>query len=336
MIKGFGIKKGEIMRKIEEGAPIDQNSGEGNKEEKIDAGESVEKIPESESLESKREGLEEEINEIREQRGETKEAKHEKFVSSSISKAEMERVEWEPEWDVEKEVSEQDCETIREQLKDYREASRRDKEKYNDETSWWSWFAKLSANAKLLDRGIEIDFDKEAETGAEKALELYRRRGKSENNWDDFLSLAGSMKIINPEKDIEIDSTTWEAIQNQIEDNKINDRWSLVAPALVNVKMINPEKVNISDKDREGMEKEFDGFREEASRGFYGLATNMKILYPDFDPHIGQELWKKEDDLLQWWRNEDNANFFAYEAASMKILSSPKVEIPPEGGLKVE
>ena len=53
-------------------------------------------------------------------------------------------------------------------------------------------------------------------------------------------------------------------------------------------------------------------------------------------PEITKKDWKEMEDELEECRKEGSWGNFSERAMNMKILASSKVEVPPEGGLKVE
>ena len=172
----------------------------------------------------------------------------------------------------------------------------------------------------------------------EDGLEAYREKG----NWGLFFERAMYMKILDPARDFKITEENWKAMEDELERcRKVGD-WGSFSYQAMAMKILDPERdLKITKEDWKGMEDELEELRERGEwRFFFSRAVDMKILDPEKDLKITKEDWKEwkamEDELERLRKEGIMWVSFSILASNMKILASSKVEVPPEGGLKVE
>lgn len=232
-------------------------------------------------------------------------------------------------WDVRKEITPDDWEKMRETL-----------EKYRKENNWLD-FASMAMAMKILNFKIDIYLDDEAWEGMRKELKSYRER----NQWHDFINHAMVIKILNPNEDLGLDDEAWEEIRKMLEWYENRQFWFWIDNVAMVIKILDPNKnLYLAETTRwQVMRERLKKFREEGIKrkvgyweAFAQLATTMKILKPNKELGLDEEVWQGLREVLEKYREEDKWLKFAKQAMRMKILASPKVVIPPLGGLKIE
>lgn len=203
------------------------------------------------------------------------------------------------------------------------------------ETMWGGSVSPLCealANAKIL--GIDVDPDKSIEERMRGGVkyEIAKVITKKTGVLEHALFLASHYKIATSKKDIGIDKDDWKLIKRLYKSKE--------------------EKYLVGEPQKKNEEEVEDRFRLSKGATLACFLANMRILNPkiNFDSLCSEEarikikedveielerLGRSIDDKNKTGRIE-NAYNYGEVARAAKILSAKKVEVPPEGGLKVE
>jgi hypothetical protein len=195
-------------------------------------------------------------------------------------------------------------------------------------------FLKMAAAVKVLDSKAELKLKHEERQKIKLDIGKLRREG----DWVGFSTQAMAMKIIEPEFNPDPERKYLLPAIKELGDYLENHRWRQASSLDMAIKVLYPEfKLDIR-KYWQAMEKGLKDYRETEPTQIpllFTQAMGMKIINPK-SKHIRESDWLRYRQQLNEYRKPRDWLDYATLSMAGKILASKKIEIPPEGGLKVE
>lgn len=224
-------------------------------------------------------------------------------------------------WNAEKEITEY-LPRINKRLGEYRDKGHLD------------LFLEMAAAVKILNPKAELKLKHEER----QKIKLNISKLRKEGDWVGFSTQAIAMKIIEPRFNPDPERKYLLPAIKELGDYLEGHRWRQASVLGMAIKVLYPEfKLDIKKYWRE-MERGLKDYRlAEPSQLplLFTQAMGMKIINPE-SKYIRKEDWRGFKQQLKEYRKPGDWLDYANLSMAGKIISSPKIEIPPEGGLKVE
>lgn len=231
-------------------------------------------------------------------------------------------------FDPEKEITNEDWERMKENLKNRRG------------DNWPNFFIR-AVEIKLLfpDRTAELRLDDERVLGAMKeGLGKYRQK----NKWWQFSEAAMEAKILFPERAAELglDEQARKEMKKKLDHYKENKSWGEFAEQAMRVKIVFPHKASelgLTEEFWKNQKKRLERPRRNRylywGGDFAERAAVMKILFPERVPELGlnKETWEGMEGYLVERRNHGQLANFSKQAINMKILAAEEVKVSDNG-----
>lgn len=218
-------------------------------------------------------------------------------------------------FDADKEITEGDWESMKDQL----DESRRIGDVFS--------FALRAAAMKILKPEMAVKIRDTEYANIKKSLESWRKK-----SLDGFFKFAMAMKIIDPEFNVDPYVGNRSEIRGYFEEKKNNNLSEYIGTA-ARVKVVAPNKADKSNIDQEtwGNIKELlNNSKKNLTRYFAEKASEVKILSPKEEFNLTREDWDEMRSLLHDLRGDD-MYAFSQQAMAMKILAAEKVQATDKG-----
>ncbi|MFH1426061.1 MAG: hypothetical protein ABIG66_01370 [Candidatus Kerfeldbacteria bacterium] len=143
----------------------------------------------------------------------------------------------------------------------------------------------------------------------------------------------------NPETDITEED--WEGMKQELDSHRQGSRWWSFAPHAMEMSILFPDRkkeLGLDEEAWEGIKQQLDSSRQRKLWGhFASRAMEMSTLFPDRKQELGldEEAWNGMKKTLDSYHQDNEWWGFASLAMNMSILSADRVDITPEGQLKI-
>jgi hypothetical protein len=224
-------------------------------------------------------------------------------------------------WDAKNEITNEDREGMKEQIKYWGKSTTRTE------------FACLSMAMKILNPEEELNINQDDWQDMRKSLEFFR----TNHDWENFSEQALAMKILNPAEDIRLNNQdAWQNMRKELKDLKKRRETGKFFSLAARMRIIGPAAHDrlyfdeFDEKAQHDLEESLKTCREIAKEkgnweqfAEYALAANF-LYPPDKSPDINQKDWEGMKKKLDEYRKESHWSAFAEQAVAMKILTNPK------------
>ena len=146
------------------------------------------------------------------------------------------------------------------------------------------------------EREAELPFDVERDITKEDWIQINNQTEeyRTKKEWWNFADMVANSKILNPEKNLNVDNATWNGMLSDLKNSETRRDWREFARHAMDMKTIDPSKeIPISGVALKAMQDELASYRDGSilldNLAFVDLATNMKMLYPKEDFGLDQE-----------------------------------------------
>jgi len=190
-------------------------------------------------------------------------------------------------------------------------------------------FVGKAAAIKILNPEVNIKITDKEREDIKELLEVWKKR-----NWYGFFQFAMSCRILDPKMDIPTSGYHNEI--RQAFQEKLKNQMSHYIGMAARAKVVEPARVGRTSTEEMWPEvmKYFETHRKDIQH-FTEKATEIKILKPEENLDLTEEVWDKMLNKLDSLRGEDMTQFSQY-AMDLKILAAQEVKVPEGGGLEVK
>ncbi len=218
-------------------------------------------------------------------------------------------------FDVERDITKEDWEKLRDGL-----------EKNRQESNWYGYSSR-AMQMKILDPSQVLNLDQHVWNGMKETLEVHRRN----REWYGYSTRAMQMKILDPKRDLNIDRAAWQGMTDTLEGYRKTNMWDDFSQLAMDIKILDPKqdlgldpvawKAMVATLETSKVGGHLDAWR----------AMELKIIDPNQDLNINASVWREMKDRLEEFRREDSAYDFSWQAMAMKILVAEEVKVTENG-----
>ena len=222
-------------------------------------------------------------------------------------------------FDLEREISKEDWEMIKDQLMEYKK------------TRQWAAFDNTAAHMKILDPSIELGLDEHILAESKESLKGFQ--GFGDKNWDYFTAQASDIKILYPEADLNLDEAAWQEMRAVLENDRVEKRLWHLPLQMMRMKILDPSAdISLNTEDRNMLLQELKTYKSfDNAVEFAATASATKAVDSKVDVGLDQKTWNQIKDLVETNKNKKDWNGVLILTMFMKFLVSEKVEITDKG-----